>query len=377
MSGTTRRRAGTASGTSGSRRRCARGAGAHTQWTCAGRRLARRVHRAALPGTNGRTRSRSLGPGTLKNGLSRNWAARTGSQRRSRGICRRSSGLDGLERRLIDGARAGLWHDDAGRRWAGSNCGGGRRSELGSGRGSLGRNHGRSDRRSLLRHRRGRRSARLRGSGRDHWHWRRRYGRNLHGRTQHGRTQHGRSRSRNDGRSHTRLGSNEPGRGWYWGGFGGWGRNHGGLGRDRRHCSGKRGGNRGGGSGMSGCLIALSDGAHYIARAGDVGQVDLGLDLVVVSAGSAGGSGRRRGRGARLKMDADFFRLKVFQRTGMGLLLGNPDFRQDVENGPAFNFQLAGQIVDSSLTHPPFRSSTVFPLRFHINLTKWVLLLAL
>ena len=219
MSGTTRRRAGTAGGTSGSRRRCRRRTGAHTEWTCAGRRLARRVHGAALPGTNGRTRSGSLRPGTLENGLSGNWAARTGSQRRTRGIGRRSSGLDRLGWRLIDGARAGLRHDDAGRRWSGSNWGGGR-----SGPG-LGGNHGRRDSRSLLRRGRGRRRDRLSGRGLNHWRVRRRYWW-----SHHGRSQHGRSRSRNDGRSHTRLGSNEPGRGRNRGGFGCWGRNHGGLG---------------------------------------------------------------------------------------------------------------------------------------------------
>jgi hypothetical protein len=31
-----------------------------------------------------------------------------------------------------------------------------------------------------------------------------------------------------------------------------------------------------------------------------------------------------------------------FERTGMGLLLGDTDFREDIENGLAFNFQLPG-----------------------------------
>ena len=40
----------------------------------------------------------------------------------------------------------------------------------------------------------------------------------------------------------------------------------------------------------------------------------------------------------------------------MGLLLGDPDVRQRIENGFAFNFQLPGEIVDSNLTHPAFLS---------------------
>jgi hypothetical protein len=41
----------------------------------------------------------------------------------------------------------------------------------------------------------------------------------------------------------------------------------------------------------------------------------------------------------------------------MRFFLGHANGRQRVENRPAFNFQLPGQIVDSNLTHPPFLSS--------------------
>ena len=37
---------------------------------------------------------------------------------------------------------------------------------------------------------------------------------------------------------------------------------------------------------------------------------------------------------------------------GMGLLLGDANRRQSIENDLTFNFQLSGQIVDSNLTHP-------------------------
>jgi hypothetical protein len=50
---------------------------------------------------------------------------------------------------------------------------------------------------------------------------------------------------------------------------------------------------------------------------------------------------------------AYFLRLVVFQRTGMGLLLGDPDFCKHIENGLALDFQFSRQIVDSNLTHPP------------------------
>jgi hypothetical protein len=38
----------------------------------------------------------------------------------------------------------------------------------------------------------------------------------------------------------------------------------------------------------------------------------------------------------------DFFRFVLFERTGMRLLLGDPDFGQHIENGFAFDFQLPG-----------------------------------
>jgi hypothetical protein len=41
----------------------------------------------------------------------------------------------------------------------------------------------------------------------------------------------------------------------------------------------------------------------------------------------------------------------------MGFLLGDTDFRQRIEDGFAFYFQLSGQIVDSNLAHPPLSSS--------------------
>jgi len=38
----------------------------------------------------------------------------------------------------------------------------------------------------------------------------------------------------------------------------------------------------------------------------------------------------------------------------MRLLFGHPDMRKRVKDGPAFDFQFSGEIVDSNLTHPAF-----------------------
>jgi hypothetical protein len=40
----------------------------------------------------------------------------------------------------------------------------------------------------------------------------------------------------------------------------------------------------------------------------------------------------------------------------MRLLFGHSDERKRVENGLALNFQFSGEIVDSNLTHPAFRT---------------------
>ncbi len=52
----------------------------------------------------------------------------------------------------------------------------------------------------------------------------------------------------------------------------------------------------------------------------------------------------------------------------MGLLLGDPDFKQYVENRLAFDFQFPSQIVNSNLAHPLCFLRGI-PLSLHINLT--------
>jgi hypothetical protein len=57
-------------------------------------------------------------------------------------------------------------------------------------------------------------------------------------------------------------------------------------------------------------------------------------------------------RGA-LELRANFIRLVVFQRTGVGFTLGKAKLHQYVKDLTALDFHLACEIVDSNLTHPP------------------------
>jgi hypothetical protein len=52
-------------------------------------------------------------------------------------------------------------------------------------------------------------------------------------------------------------------------------------------------------------------------------------------------------------MRANLIRLRLLERTGVGLAAGQAEFRQYVENLPALDFHLAREIVDTNLTHPP------------------------
>jgi len=58
-------------------------------------------------------------------------------------------------------------------------------------------------------------------------------------------------------------------------------------------------------------------------------------------------------------MLSHFFRLIGFQRTGVGLLLGDPYDIQHIQNCSALDFKLSGQIIDSNF-HPLCVSSTQF-----------------
>jgi len=100
--------------------------------------------------------------------------------------------------------------------------------------------------------------------------------------------------------------------------------------------------------------VLFADGIQNIARLRDMRKVDLGLDDVFslrTACSGVLGRGMRWPTGA--EMSPDLIRLVVLQRTGMCLLLGDPQFRKYVGDRLALDFQLSRQIVDSNLTHPP------------------------
>jgi hypothetical protein len=102
-------------------------------------------------------------------------------------------------------------------------------------------------------------------------------------------------------------------------------------------------------------LLLLSDQFQHIAGLGDMREINLRFEFVGVAPSTSAFRGRGSGAlGRGTEMRPHLFRLVIFQRAGMGFLLGNPYFRQYIENGLALDFELSGQIVDSNLTHQPF-----------------------
>jgi len=106
--------------------------------------------------------------------------------------------------------------------------------------------------------------------------------------------------------------------------------------------------------------MLLSDGIEHIARLGDVRKVDLGLDyFFAFGTVRLGRLGRSRRFPTWTKMSPDFRCLVLLQRTGMRLLLGDPQLGKDIGDRLAFDFQLSRQIVDSNLIHPPLFASAI------------------
>jgi hypothetical protein len=115
--------------------------------------------------------------------------------------------------------------------------------------------------------------------------------------------------------------------------------------------------------------LLFADGVQDVAGTRDLGKIDLGLDLVAFGAGGTRWLCRPRCLtciGTEMRPHFDGF--VIFNRTGMGLLLGDPDFKQHVENRLALDFQFPGQIVNSNLAHPLCFLRGI-PLSLHINLT--------
>jgi hypothetical protein len=105
------------------------------------------------------------------------------------------------------------------------------------------------------------------------------------------------------------------------------------------------------------CLFFLffllgQNGLHHIAGLGDVREIDLRDDGLRAVASCRGTRMGRRLRFLR-KMRTNLLRLVQFQRAGVRLDAIHAEFRENVDNRPRLNFQLARQIVDTNLTHPP------------------------
>jgi hypothetical protein len=88
-----------------------------------------------------------------------------------------------------------------------------------------------------------------------------------------------------------------------------------------------------------------------VAGLRDVGEIDFGRDDLRGARGRGGAL--TAGPRSTLKLRANLLRFVFLQRTGMGLAAVQAEFRQCVKNLTALDFQLAREIVDTNLTHPP------------------------
>ena len=132
----------------------------------------------------------------------------------------------------------------------------------------------------------------------------------------------------------------------------------------RRRGGNRRGRGPGGGRGSSGpggraaaagsllfLLLLGLDRLQHIAWLGDVREVDLGSNRL---GRAIRGSTVRRGRLLAVReVLAHLVGLMLFKRTGMGFAGGQTQFSQNFKNLLTLDFQLAREIVDSNLTHPP------------------------
>jgi hypothetical protein len=111
-------------------------------------------------------------------------------------------------------------------------------------------------------------------------------------------------------------------------------------------------------------LLLGQNGLHHVARFGDVGEIDFGLDRL----GVASIRGTRVGPGFRsaLKLRANLFGLMLLYGAGVGLAFAQAEFSQYVKNLTALDFHLAREIVNSNLAHPPlFKFCYPMPLVAH------------
>jgi len=110
------------------------------------------------------------------------------------------------------------------------------------------------------------------------------------------------------------------------------------------------------GSGCTHGSLLLTDGIQNVAWTGNIGEIDLGPNLIAIDAAGTRVLCRLRLAGGA-QVGAHLLCFVLFHGTGVRLLFSNAYFRKCVENRFAFDFQLPGQIVNSNLAHPPFFSS--------------------
>jgi hypothetical protein len=101
----------------------------------------------------------------------------------------------------------------------------------------------------------------------------------------------------------------------------------------------------------------LADSIENITWPGNIGEIDLGLNLIAIDAAGARLLRSSLCFAGGAQIGAHLLRFVLFNGTGMRFLLSNAHFRKCVENRFAFDFQLPSQIVNSNLAHPPFLSS--------------------
>jgi hypothetical protein len=102
------------------------------------------------------------------------------------------------------------------------------------------------------------------------------------------------------------------------------------------------------------CFLLLSYGLENIARAGNMGQINLRLDFLFAARRVSWPGQVRRGFRRPTEVGSHFFSFVFFERAGVSLLLGDSGKREHIQNGFALNFQFSCKIVDSNLTHPAF-----------------------
>jgi hypothetical protein len=85
-------------------------------------------------------------------------------------------------------------------------------------------------------------------------------------------------------------------------------------------------------------LFALLNGAQYITRLFDAGEVNLGTVAIAVIAAMAGGG--CTAAATALEMQTHTLGFIAFERAGVRLFLCHAHIIEDVENRPAFHLEL-------------------------------------